>query len=174
MVKRGLGLFAVGVALSVWTMSWAQGGLVARIGASGEFVEVSQQANGQTVMSLLPLHRAGNARYFSAGVGLEERSAEYPPFPLKIVFTAGGKPFLAGVAVTITPEKGGETLTIPQEDVEGPWLFVDVLPGVYQITGTHGGQKQRLNQVAVEAGKQKTVYLRWQEDRGLAAPLPAE
>jgi hypothetical protein len=174
MMKNAVGLLVACGVLSVWAMTRAEGGLVARVGASGEFVELSRESNGQTVLGSLPLHRAGDNRYFSAGVGLEERSAAYPPFPLKIVFTAGGKPFLAGVSVTITPEKGGQPLTIPQEDVEGPWLFVDLPPGVYRIAGTHGGQTQALKQIAVEAGKQKTVYLRWQADRGLAAPLPAE
>ena len=37
---------------------------------------------------------------------MEERQAEYPPFSLKLVFTAGGKPYLAGVDVTIKPAKG--------------------------------------------------------------------
>jgi hypothetical protein len=174
MRQMGLGLLVGTTLLSVWATGWADGGLVGRIGASGEYVELSRHADGQAVVGSLPLHRAGHIRYFSAGVGLEERSAEYPHFPLKIVFTAGGKPFLAGVSITIIPEKGGPALTIPQEEVEGPWLFVDLPPGAYRIAGTHGGQKQELKQIAVEAGKQKTVYLRWREDRGLAAPLPAE
>ena len=152
----------------------AEGGPAARIGESGEFLELNYQANGQTVTNLLPLHRVGNVRYFSAGVGLEERAAEYPRFTLKLIFTAGGKPFLTGVSVTITPDKGGTALTIPQEQVEGPWLFVDLAPGLYHITGTHGGQEQQLKQITVEAGKQKTVYLRWQEDRGIAGQLPSE
>ena len=174
MRQIGLGLLVGSAVLSVWGITWAEGGLVARVGASGESVELSRQANGQAEVGSLPLHRAGNVRYFSAGVGLEERSAEYPHFPLKLVFTAGGKPFLTGVSVTITPRKGGLALKIPQEDVDGPWLFVDLPSGTYRIVGTHGGQEQELKEVAIEAGKQKTVYLRWREDRGLSAPLPAE
>lgn len=174
MREIGLGVLMGSVVLSVWAIGWAESGLVAKVSPSGEFVELSRQADGQAVVGSLPLHRAGHIRYFSAGVGVEERSAAYPRFPLKIVFTAGGKPFLAGVSVAIIPEKGGPALTIPQEEVEGPWLFVDLPPGAYRIAGTHGGQKQELKQIAVEAGKQKTVYLRWHEDRGLAAPLPAE
>lgn len=82
-------------------MGLADGGAVARIGASSEFVELSHQIEGRTTVDLLPLHRAGDVRYFSAGIGLEERAAQYPPFSLKLVFTAGGKPFLSGVSVTI-------------------------------------------------------------------------
>jgi len=155
-------------------VSLADGGVVAQIGASGEFIELSHQVEGRATVDLLPLHRVGDVRYFSAGIGLEERSAQYPPFSLKLVFTAGGKPFLSGVSVTIQPVKGGATVTIPQEQVEGPWLFVDLAPGVYDVTAIHRDRKQGLKGIAVAAGKQKTMYLRWPEDRGLAGSLPTE
>lgn len=155
-------------------MGLADGGGVARIGASSEFVELSHQIEGRTTIDLLPLHRVGDVRYFSAGIGLEERAAQYPPFSLKIVFTAGGKPFLSGVSVTIQPVKGGAAVTIPPEQVEGPWLFVDLAPGVYNVTAIHRDRKQGLTGIAVEAGKQKTIHLRWSEDRGLAGALPIE
>lgn len=155
-------------------VSLADGGAMARIGAAGEFVELSHQADGRTTVDLLPLHRAGDVRYFSAGIGLEERSAQYPPFALKLVFTAGGKPFLSGVSVTIQPVKGGSAVTISQEQVEGPWLFVDLVPGVYDVTATYHDSTQVLKGIKVEGGKQKTVYLRWKEDRGFVGSLPAE
>lgn len=152
----------------------ADSGAVARIGASGEFLELSHQVDDRTVVDTLPLHRAGAIRYFSAGVGLEERTAEYPPFLLKMVFTAGGKPYLSGVSVTIQPAKGETVLTIPQDQVEGPWLFVDLPAGIYDVTATHRDSKQGLKGVKVEAGKQKVIYLRWAEDRGIAGNLPGE
>ena len=152
----------------------ADGGAVARIGVSGEFVELSHQVEGRTTVDLLPLHRVGDVRYFSAGIGLEERAAQYPPFSLKLVFTAGGKPFLSGVSVTIQPVKGGAAVTIPQEQVEGPWLFVDLAPGVYDVTAIHRDRKQGLKGITVAAGKQKTVHLRWAEDLGLAGALPTD
>ena len=152
----------------------AEAGGVASIGESGEFVELSHEVEGRKVVDRLPLYRSGGLRYFSAGVGLEERSAEYPPFSIKIVFTAGGKPFLAGVSVTVQPAKGGSALTIPWDQVAGPWLFVDLPPGVYDVTATHGDQTQSLKGIKVEAGKQKTVHLRWAEDRGIPANTPLE
>ena len=157
-----------------WDASLADGGAVARVGASGEFVELIHQVEGRTTIDLLPLHRASDVRYFSAGIGLEERAAQYPHFSLKLVFTAGGKPFLSGVSVTIQPVKGGAALTISQEQVEGPWLFVDLAPGVYDVTAIHGDRKQWLTGIVVEAGKQKTIHLRWSEDRSLAGVVPPE
>jgi len=155
-------------------VSMAESGGVARIGATGEIVELSHHVDGRTVVDTLPLHRAGAIRYFSAGVGLEERTAEYPPFSLKVVFTAGGKPYLSGVSVTIQPAKGETVLTIPQDQVEGPWLFVDLPAGIYDVTATHHDSKQGLKGVKVEAGKQQVIHLRWAEDRGLAGNLPGE
>lgn len=173
-MKRRL-VWMVGLAaVFIGGVSLADGGAVARIGVSSEFVELSHQIEGRTTVDLLPLHRAGDVRYFSAGIGLEERSAQYPPFSLKLVFTAGGKPFLSGVSVTIQPVKGGAAVTIPPEQVEGPWLFVDLAPGVYEVTAIHRDRKQGQKGFTVVAGKQKTMHLRWPEDRGLAGALPAE
>ena len=152
----------------------ADGNPVARIGDSGEFVEFEQQINGQIFKNSLPLYQAGGVRYFSAGVGLEERAAEYPPFSLKAVFTAGGKPFLAGVDVMVQPVEGGSAIRIPHEQVEGPWLFIDLPSGTYDITASRAGRTQGLKGIKVEEGRQKTVHLRWAEDPGLAGQLTRE
>jgi hypothetical protein len=160
--------------LALWSslcggMSLADGGSVARIGESGEFLELEYQVNGQVSKDSLPLYGADGVRYFSAGVGIEERSAEYPPFSLKLVFTAGGKPFLAGVAVTIQSTKGGPPINIPRDHVNGPWLFIELPSGTYHLTAIHADRTQGLKGVTVEAGKMKTVHLRWPEERGSAA-----
>jgi hypothetical protein len=151
----------------------AEGGLIARVGQSGEFLELEHQSTGQVVKDYLPLYRTAGIRYFSVGVGVEEREATYPPFSLKLVFTAGGKPYLAGVDVTIQPAKGA-AITIPREQVEGPWLFVDLPSGTYDISATYGEHKQALKGIKVVGGKQKTVYLRWAEDTGLTVKVPNE
>ncbi|OAI47929.1 hypothetical protein AYO43_11405 [Nitrospira sp. SCGC AG-212-E16] len=169
-MNRGIiGLFALWVCLGEG-ISLAAGGAVARIGDSGDSVELSQLIDGRTVVDSLPLYRAGSVRYFSAGIGIEERSAEYPPFSLKLVFTAGGKPFLAGVAVTIQPAKGGPPIGISGDHVNGPWLFVDLPSGTYHVTAIHTDLMQGLKEVTVEAGKMKTVYLRWPKESGITAP----
>jgi hypothetical protein len=155
-------------------LMYAEGGLPARIGPSGEFVEAEHPSDGQVVKAYLPLHRVGNVRYFSAGVGLEERQAEYPPFSLKLVFTAGGKPYLTGVDVGIRALSGETTIAIPKEQIEGPWLFVDLPTATYDITATYGIQKRSLHGMKLVAGKQKTLHLRWPEDAGAALNVPTE
>src|SRR5512133_1886802 len=77
----------------------AEGPSTARVAPSGEYLDLQRSGDGQIVKNYLPLYQTVTIRYFSAGVGLEERQAEYPPFSLKLVFTAGGKPYLTGVDV---------------------------------------------------------------------------
>ena len=84
--------------LGAWLclMTVAIAGPTARISQSGEALELDYQGDGRSYTDTIPLYRAGEVQYFSAGVGVEERSAAYPPFPLKLIFTAGGKPYVAG------------------------------------------------------------------------------
>lgn len=164
-------------ALWLWAgdgLIYAEGGFPTRIGPSGEFVELEHPGNGQIVKDYLPLYQSGNIRYFSAGVGLEERQAEYPPFSLKLVFTAGGKPYLTGVQVAIQPLKGEAAINIPKEQIEGPWLFVDLPSGTYDITATYGAQIRSLHGIKIVKGKQKTLYLRWTEDAAALLNMPTE
>ena len=155
--------------LALWSsvcggVSLADEGSVARVAESGEMLELEYHVNGQVSKDSLPLYRADGVRYFSAGVGIEERTAKYPPFSLKLVFTAGGKPFLSGVAVTIQSAKGGPSINIPPDHVNGPWLFVELPSGTYHLTAIHAERTQGLKGVTVEAGKMKTVQLRWPEE----------
>lgn len=166
-------LFVSMVWLSVaQSVTHAESAFIARIGQSGEFLEMIDRDTGQIVNDALPLYRAGNIRYFSAGVGVEERRAEYPPFSLKVVFTAGGKPYLTGVDVTVHSEKGKGTITISHEQIEGPWLFIDLPSGRYDISAMYGGQKRELKGIEVVEGRQTTVHLRWKEDIGAMRQLP--
>jgi hypothetical protein len=152
----------------------AAAGGVARVLPSGDGVQLDYQGVEGVQHDIIPLYQVGAVRYFSAGIGLDERQADYPSFALKLVFTAGGKPFLTGVTVTIQGPKGMDKIVIPGELVTGPWLFVDVPAGTYDISGVQGDQPQALKAVKVERGKTTVVYLRWPEDRGIALPLPTK
>ena len=152
--------------LALWSsvcegVSLADEGSVARVAESGEMLELEYHVNGQVSKDSLPLYRADGVRYFSAGVGIEERTAKYLAFLLKLVFTARGKPFLSGVAVTIQSAKGGPSINIPPDHVNGPWLFVELPSGTYHLTAIHADRTQGLEGVTVEEGKMKTVHLRW-------------
>jgi len=166
------GLLVLGWLLLGTSVVLAEGTPVAKITPSGDSLEFEQ--DGRSGPEHLPLYRTGGVRYFSAGIGLEERSASYPAFSLKLVFTAGGKPFLSSVAVTITPARGGKSIVIPREHVEGPWLFVDLAPGLYDIAASYGNDLQRIKRVKVESGKQRIIHLRWTHDHGISIHTPEE
>jgi len=174
-VKRGpgIGMF-LSLVLLIGLVAFEQAGAggVARVLPSGDGIQMEYQGVQGMPQDVIPLYRAGTVRYFSAGIGLDERGAEYPPFALKLVFTAGGKPFLTGVTVTIQGPKGSEQIVIPGERVTGPWLFVDLPAGTYNISAVQADQTQTLKSVKVERGKTTVVYLRWPEDRGVKLALP--
>jgi hypothetical protein len=160
----GIGLFA-GLSVWVFSMTAAIAGPTARISQSGDVLELDYQGDGRSYTDTIPLYRTGEVQYFSAGVGIEERSATYPPFPLKLIFTAGGKPYVARVSVTVRRTHGPSVVTIPSEQITGPWLFLDLPDGSYHIEATMEGQTQRLEDIKVERGTQKTLYVRWLDDR---------
>ncbi|HJR76898.1 MAG TPA: hypothetical protein VJ805_07985 [Nitrospiraceae bacterium] len=160
----GIGLLA-GLAVWVLFMTVAIAGPTARISQSGDVLELDYQEDGRSHTDTIPLYRTGEVQYFSAGVGVEERSATYPPFPLKLIFSAGGKPYVARVSVTVRQSNGPTMVTIPSEQITGPWLFLDLPEGSYHIEATMGGQIRRLEDIKVESGTQKTLYVRWLDDR---------
>lgn len=148
------------------------GTVVARVLPSGDGIELEFPADIGSQKEVIPLFQSGKIRYFSAGIGLVEREAAYPPFGLKLVFTAGGKPFVTGVGVTLRTAKGATLLTIPREQITGPWLFIDLPEGAYEVAATLGGATQIVKNVKIRHGHITTQHVRWAEDR--SPPLPAD
>ena len=131
---------------------------------SGDRIELEYTAaDGVTARTILPIYRVGAVQYFSAGMGVEERAAQYPPYPLKLVFLAGPRAYIAQVAVTIKDTKGAVNLLVPGEQVTGPWLFVDLPAGTYEITAIRRDRSEIKQKVSVGAGGSRTVYFRWKE-----------
>jgi hypothetical protein len=132
----------------------------ARVLSSGDALELEYDG-GNAQKITIPLHRSGNIRYFSAGVGLEEREAIYPPFALKLVLVAGDKPYLSYVDVTVLNAARETVLSIPKEQVLGPWIFIDLPPGLYEITASWEGKALTQSRVTVTEGASRTVHFRW-------------
>ena len=108
-----------------------------------------------------PLYEQGSIQYFSAGLGKEERSLRYPPFPLKLIFVKGERAFLAGVSVHIAKEDGTQLLRVPSEEVEGPWLFINIPAGTYVISGTDSDGTTIKKTITVQTTKSTVVHFRW-------------
>lgn len=110
----------------------------------------------------IPLYQNAGIRYFSAGVGVEERRAIYPPFPLKLMFVAGSRAYVAHVSITIQDHHTQKrVLDIPADRVTGPWLFLDLPPGMYTIVGRYDGQPDIQRRVTVDKRGTANVMFRW-------------
>ena len=124
-------------------------------------IQVKSSRNGESRILRFPLYEKGHTQYFSSGVGLEERQAKYPSFPLKLIFVQGKRAYLAEVAVTIHTPEGELVVEVPGDHVNGPWLFVNMPPGNYHVTATRPDDTKIEKQVRVEKDRNKVVYFRW-------------
>lgn len=97
-------------------------------------VTIQAPAAGLATTYTLPIYQLGDSQFLSAGVGIEERQASYPPFPLKLNFAQAGGAFIARVSLTIQDLLGEEVLKISEDQISGPWLFLNLVPGTYQVT----------------------------------------
>ncbi len=143
----------------------SQAATVAKMTPGGDGLEVEYLgAGGATEKEVIPVHRTGSVRYFSVGVGQEERMAQYPLFPLKMIFVVGHKAYLSQVSVTITDREGKVRLQIPPKQVTGPWLFLDLPHGNYDISAERVGKATIKKHVTLSAKGTTTIYLRWKEE----------
>ena len=158
--KKVLSIQLLLAAFLAFACAQAEAKATGRVAPSGDAIELEYQDNDGRYTDRIPLYRSGNVRYFSAGVGIEERMAEYPNFSLKVILAAGSA-YLSHVSVSIENSTGDVRVDIPQERVTGPWLFVDLPTGTYRLNGTKDGLSAMTKNAEVDPGSQKTVYLRW-------------
>ncbi|MDT7043739.1 hypothetical protein [Candidatus Nitronereus thalassa] len=108
-----------------------------------------------------PLYEQGPIRYFSAGVGKAERKPQYPAFPLKLIFANDTGSFLAFISVEIRHQDGSLAADIPAKHVTGPWLFVDLEPGVYEIVATNKNGQKVTKHVPIKKDDPLSLPLYW-------------
>ena len=109
----------------------------------------------------LPLFQQNGIHYFSAGVGIEERQASYPSYPLKLILVSGPRAYLSSVTISIQAHNGSKILDVPPDQVGGPWLFIDLPPGTYSIIGTSGKAPVVKRTVTLTKSQTTNVILRW-------------
>ena len=126
-----------------------------------KLLEIPLPTGGIPKTLTFPLYEQESIQYFSAGLGKEERSLTYPPFPLKLIFVQGKRAFLARVSVHIAKEDGTQLLRIPEEEVEGPWLFINIPTGTYVVSGTDSDGTNIKKTITVETPKPTVVHFRW-------------
>lgn len=124
-------------------------------------LEIPLQKGSVPKTLTFPLYEQASIQYFSAGLGKEERRLTYPSFPLKLIFVQGERAFLASVSVHIAKEDGTTLLRIPGEEVEGPWLFVNIPEGTYNVSGTNSNGTIVEKTISIQTDKPIVVHFRW-------------
>ena len=106
----------------------------------------------------VPVQQYESIRYYSAGVGIEERKELPQLYPLKVVFRTDRGHLLCDADVTIA--SGGKTVFRGRAE-HGPWLIVDLPPGSYDVTAVQDGATRTAKGVKLAKGRQRTVVLTW-------------
>ena len=106
----------------------------------------------------VPIQKYNAIRYYSLGVSIEERRPRLQIYPLKLVFKTDRGHMLCGANVTVSAR--GRTVFRGRAE-NGPWLIIDLPPGVYDIEAVQDGKARSAKGVLIAAGKQRTVTLQW-------------
>ncbi|MFQ5912067.1 MAG: hypothetical protein ACE5JS_02685 [Nitrospinota bacterium] len=85
----------------------------------------------------LPVAMQDSVSWYSTGVGADTRDVIVRGFPLKLIFATKKGELAAGVEVTLV--KGGKPVFSAKN--VGPWLFVDVPAGTYDLRAKADGQE---------------------------------
>lgn len=105
---------------------------------------------------------ATQAAFVSGGVGDDSAArmaAVDREYNLKLLFAARDGHYLADVAVMIKTEAGGNVLATISE---GPFLFVKLPAGKYQVTADYAGNAQTRSTTIAASGRRELVF-RWEE-----------
>ncbi|HBP90392.1 MAG TPA: hypothetical protein DD706_22195 [Nitrospiraceae bacterium] len=159
--KLGLGacLLMILPWLAPGTLSWADAGE----GSThvSKYLEISLEGESIPNKLTFPLYEQNNIQYFSAGLGKEERSLSYPPYPLKLIFVKGARAYLAGVSIEVLLQDETPLLSIPGEEVQGPWLFLNLAPAKYVVKATDSSGTTIEKSISLSGEKTTTVHFRW-------------
>jgi hypothetical protein len=99
--------------------------------------------------------------YMAGGVGFDERQlmAELGNnFNLKLTFAEQSGIYLADVRVVITNQNGEE---IVNTSAGGPWFYVQLPPGRYDVKASFAGTTKRISNIPVSNSQQTSRMFHW-------------
>ncbi len=109
-------------------------------------------------LAVIPSWSKVAIKFYSTGVGIEEREVSQPDYPLKLILATKDGSYLAYVTLEIY--KGNRLIaTIPSSKVKGPWVYISLPDGKYKIVGLRKNGQKAQKSVVVKSGKKKVVYL---------------
>lgn len=97
----------------------------------------------------------------SGGIGIEQQEAmrkQAAAYNVKLVFALKSREYVADVKVSIADKNGNEILNTISE---GPWLYVQLPPGVYTIKCSFRGDTKEIRELRVPKSGQLTRTLLW-------------
>jgi len=106
----------------------------------------------------VPMQQYQQIRYYSGGVSVDERRALPQLYPLKLTFSTDSGHLLSDAEVTVT--SSGKTVFRAIAE-NGPWLIIDLPPGVYDIEAVQEGKARSVRGVTIVAGKKRTIPFKW-------------
>ncbi len=159
-LRLGASLLMILTLVASSTSSWADTG--EGLAPLSKFLEIPLEGKSIPGKLRFPLYEQNAVQYFSAGLGKEERSLSYPPYSLKLIFVKGERAFLAGVAVEVINSEQTTLVSIPGEEVQGPWLFLNLAPGKYVVKATDSSGTTIEKSITLSGEKTTPVHFRWQ------------
>ena len=111
--------------------------------------------------SFLKKGKEGRIAFLSGGVGQEEREALKQmgrEYPLKLMFSNRKGEDLSDVTVKVLDQNDKTILTTVSN---GPWLFINLPPGVYHLEASFRGNMKKIAEVNIEKEGQKVIFVQW-------------
>ena len=100
--------------------------------------------------------------FISGGVSQTEREIlkeRGKGYTLKLIFSSKKGEYLSNVIVKVLDQKN-QTILLTVSN--GPWLFIDLPNGIYEIEASFSSDRKEISRIKIERGKQKVFHLRWQ------------
>jgi hypothetical protein len=100
-------------------------------------------------------------RYMMGGVGIGERDlmqSRAEEYNLKLSFAEKVGVYLADVDVVVEDRSGKKIIS---RKTNGPWLYLQLPPGTYDVKATFEGETKELKNVRVTSAARLTRVMRW-------------
>lgn len=122
--------------------------------------DILAEPAGETSRIIRGKSDAGVA-YMTGGIGIAEREAmerQGRDYNLKLSFSEKGGVYLTDVRVAVENRNGKEMINIT---TNGPWLYLQLPPGTYNVKTVYNGESQRIENLRVTGADRVQRILRW-------------
>jgi hypothetical protein len=115
-------------------------------------------AGASSAANALQIQTAGDARWVTGGVGMDERTEmtqALPGYNLKVLAAEKvSGAFLANVQVTVS----AANKTVIDTALDGPWLLTRLAPGRYEVRATFEGNTQTRTVSVPTTGRAEAAF----------------